>query len=35
MISVNDSAEFERLLKALSDDIVDAHIHYRLYEDLI
>jgi hypothetical protein len=35
MISVNDSAEFERLLKALSDDIVDAHIHYRLYEELI
>lgn len=35
MISVNDSAEFERLLKALSDDIVDAHIHYRLYQELI
>jgi hypothetical protein len=35
MISVKDSAEFERLLKALSDDIVDAHIHYRLYEELI
>ena len=35
MISVNDSAEFERLLKALSDDIVDAHVHYRLYQELI
>jgi len=35
VISVNDSAEFERLLKALSDDIVDAHIHYRLYEELV
>src|SRR5438067_4360625 len=35
MIIVNDSAEFEQLLKALSDDIVDAHIHYRLYEELI
>jgi hypothetical protein len=35
MISVNDSAEFARLLKALSDDVVDAYIHYRLYEDLI
>ena len=35
MISIKDSAEFERLLKALSDDVVDAHIHYRLYQDLV
>lgn len=35
MISIKDSAEFERLLKGLSDDVVDAHIHYRLYQDLL
>lgn len=35
MIEVNNAADFERLLKALSDDIVDAHIHYRLYQDLV
>lgn len=35
MIKIKDSAEFERLLKALSDDIVDAHIHYQLYKELI
>src|SRR5712692_1368064 len=35
MISIKDSAEFERLLKALSDDVVDAHIHYGLYEGLV
>jgi AbiU2 len=35
MINIKDSAEFERLLKALSDDIIDAHIHYQLYQDLI
>lgn len=34
MIEVKDSAEFGRLLVALSRDIVDAHIHYRLYRDL-
>lgn len=33
--SIKNSAEFERLVKALSDDVVDAHIHFRLYEDLI
>src|SRR5882724_11687134 len=35
MIDVKTSADFERLLKALSDDIVDAHIHHRLYQDLV
>src|SRR6266568_4828441 len=35
MISIRDVSEFERLLKGLSDDIVDAHIHYLLYEDLV
>lgn len=34
MIEVKDSAEFSRLLVALSGDIVNAHIHYRLYRDL-
>lgn len=34
MINIKDSAEFERLLKALSDDVVDAHIHYQLYKEL-
>ena len=35
MISIQNSAEFERLLKALSDDVVDAHIHYRMYQALV
>src|SRR6266513_4765891 len=35
MIAIKDSADFERLLKALSDDVVDAHIHYQLRQDLI
>lgn len=35
MTSIKDSAEFERLLKALSNDVVDAHIHYQLYKKLI
>jgi hypothetical protein len=34
MIKVKDSIEFERLLNALADDIVIAHIHYQLYKDL-
>lgn len=34
MIKINTSVEFKRLIKALSDDVVDAHIHYLLYEDL-
>jgi hypothetical protein len=34
MIKVKDSTEFSRLLKALADDIVVAHIHYQLYKDL-
>lgn len=35
MIRISNEKEFKRLLKALADDIVDAHIHYRLYRDLI
>lgn len=35
MINIKDSKEFEQLLKALSNDVVDAHIHYQMYEDLI
>lgn len=35
MIRINDSAQFQRLLKALSDDVVDAHIHFQLYQDLV
>jgi hypothetical protein len=34
MIKVGDSTEFGRLLEALADDIVRAHIHYQLYKDL-
>jgi hypothetical protein len=34
MIKVRDSTEFGRLLDALADDIVRAHIHYQLYKDL-
>jgi hypothetical protein len=34
MIKVKDSTEFMRLLNALADDIVIAHIHYQLYKDL-
>lgn len=34
MIVVTDSAEFKRLINALSLDIVDAHIHYQLFKDL-
>lgn len=34
MISVKDSAEFTRLLEALARDIVDAHIHFRMHQDL-
>lgn len=35
MIDIKNSLEFERLLKALSDDVIDAHIHYRLYQDIV
>lgn len=34
MIAVKDSTEFTRLLEALSNDIVDAHVQYRLHCDL-
>ena len=35
MIKVNDSAEFKRLIGALSDDIVSAAIHWRMQCDLL
>ena len=34
MINVADSAEFGRLIEAMSRDIVNAQIHYKLYRDL-
>jgi hypothetical protein len=33
-INISSSEEFKRLIKALSRDIVDAHLHYRLCSDL-
>lgn len=35
MIPLKEDSEFQRLLEGLANDIVDAHIHYRLYQDLI
>jgi len=35
MINITDSTEFSRLLTALSEDVVDAHIHFQFFEDLI
>ena len=35
MISIRDAVEFEQLLNALSHDVVDAHIHYQMYEELV
>ncbi len=35
MIKITDENEFKRLLEGLSNDIVDAHIHYKLYKDLL
>lgn len=35
MISFNNENEFKRLLNGLSNDILDAHIHYKLYKDLL
>lgn len=34
MILVKNEIEFTRLLKSLADDVVDAHVHYKLYKDL-
>jgi hypothetical protein len=33
-IDVTDSAQFERLLEALVDELIDAHDHFRLHQDL-
>ena len=33
-IDVEDSAEFKRLLEALVDELIDAHDHFRLHQDL-
>ncbi|MBI3771528.1 MAG: hypothetical protein HY272_02335 [Gammaproteobacteria bacterium] len=35
MIPIKNAAEFTRLLVALSEDVIDANIHYRLYCDLL
>jgi hypothetical protein len=32
---ISDVAEFKLLLNALSHDVVDAHIHYQMYEELV
>lgn len=34
MINVRDSEEFSRFLEALSNDIVDAHVHFGLYQNV-
>jgi hypothetical protein len=33
-IDVTDSAQFKRLLEALVDELIDAHDHFRLHQDL-
>jgi hypothetical protein len=33
-IDVSDSAEFKRLLEALVNELIDAHDHFRLHQDL-
>ncbi len=33
-IDVKDSAEFKRLLESLVDELIDAHDHFRLHQDL-
>lgn len=35
MIAVADSREFTKLISGLSDDVVNAHIHWRLHCDLV
>ncbi|MDP3609701.1 MAG: hypothetical protein Q8R74_11560 [Methylophilus sp.] len=35
MISISDEGEFLRLFKALASDIINAHIHYKMYRDLL
>lgn len=35
MISIRNEDEFLRLLKALASDIINAHIHYKMYRDLL
>jgi hypothetical protein len=35
MIPIKNALQFTRLIEALSKDIVDAHIHYKLYVDLL
>src|SRR5271165_6903785 len=34
-IRVADSKEFRRLIDALGDELVDAKIHFKLYQDLV
>ena len=35
MIPLKDDSEFQRLLEGLANDIIDAHIHFKLYKDLL
>ena len=35
MISLKEGFEFQRLLEGLANDIVDAHIHFKLYKELL
>jgi hypothetical protein len=35
MNKIISDEEFSRLLKGLANDIIDSHIHYKLYKDLI
>lgn len=34
MVRIQDAQEFQGLLESLAGDVVDAHIHFRLYRDL-
>lgn len=34
MIALKDENEFRRILHGLADDVIDAHVHYKLYKDL-
>lgn len=35
MIPFSNENEFKRLLEGLANDILDAHVHYKLYKDLL
>jgi hypothetical protein len=33
--TISDEVELERLLEGLAEDIIDAHVHYKMHNDLI